>query len=125
MTDTALNGQRDQHVKAQAEVGNERYQVLAVGASAGSQRCWRSLGRYPSMETALRARVQDVLRQLVGNHGWLTNAEHLIIGPGHAGPATVHSFLTQLGNEPSADEDSSPLDLEGSRQWLLAAHELR
>ncbi len=85
---------------------------------------WRKLGRYCDLETAVRARVEDVLQQLAANDGWLINAQHLIIGPGHDGPATVHNYVSEIGADPADDRVPTPHNEPALRRWLLSAHSL-
>ena len=98
------------------------YEVLALGD--GPREAWRRVGRYPHLEAALTARVADVLAQLEANDGWLVFAEHLVIGPGPSGPASVFGYATEVGADPGSSRVPDPFDLEGTRRWLLAAHDL-
>ena len=98
------------------------YEVLAVGD--GPREAWRRVGRYPDLETALIARVQDILTLLEANDGWMVFAEHLVIGPGPAGPVSVYGYATEIGADPTSNRVPDPFNLEGSRRWLLAAHDL-
>lgn len=103
-----------------------RYQLFAVttvGAASGPVG-WRYRGDYADLESAIRARVEDVLAQLASNDGWLINAEHLILGPGHDGPATRHTYVTELGADPASDRVPNPHNEPAMRRWLLAAHAL-
>jgi hypothetical protein len=102
------------------------YQLLAlkISRSDASFVAWRRLGRYRDLETAVRARVEDVLQQLAANDGWLINAQHLIIGPGHDGPATVHSYISEVGADPGDDRVPTPHNEPALRRWLLSAHSL-
>ena len=107
-------------------VSNEPFQLIAltpapVGRAAGG---WRDLGRYQDQESALRARVEDVLAQLANNDGWLVTAEHLLIGPGSDGQTTVAGHVTQLGADPASDRVPDPYDEPATRRWLLAAYQL-
>ena len=85
--------------------------------------CWRSVGRYPDLDQAVRARIEDVLAQLVTN-GWLVTAEHLVIGPGADGPATVYCCMTELGADPTSDLPS-PGPLRARRHPQLATRSAR
>ena len=99
------------------------FAVTTVGAASGPVG-WRYRGDYADLESAIRARVEDVLAQLATNDGWLINAEHLILGPGHDGPTTMHMFVTELGADPGSDRVPSPHNEPAMRRWLLAAHAL-
>lgn len=102
------------------------YQLLAV-TSVGQPSppvAWRDLGRFCDLETAVRARVEDVLAQLAANDGWLITAQHLVIGPGHDGPATLYPYISELGADPASDRVPSPHNEPAMRRWLLAAHAL-
>jgi len=105
-----------------AAVTDLPYEVLALGSGAGAS--WRRVGRYQDLDAALAARVEDVLAQLQANDGWVVFTEHLVIGPGPAGPASVHSYATRVGAERTSDRVPDPANLDDSRRWLLAAHDL-
>jgi hypothetical protein len=98
------------------------YELVALGGHPGAP--WRRVGRYADLEATLTARVEDVLAQLQANDGWMVVAEHLVIGPGPAGPASLSSFVTEIGADPHSNLVPDPFDLDGSRRWLLAANEL-
>lgn len=98
------------------------YVVLALGD--GTPRAWRRVGRYRDLDAAVRARVEDVLAQLEAHDGWLVFTEHLVFGPGPGGPASVFSYATEIGADPSSDRVPEPFNVEGTRRWLLAAHDL-
>lgn len=100
------------------------YQLLRVSVARGDEpaAACRNLGRYDDLEAAVRARVEDVLRQLAANDGWLVHAEHLIIGPGEEGPATVHHYISGVGADPADDRVPSPHNEPALRRWLLSAH---
>jgi hypothetical protein len=100
------------------------YQLLALGSGRRDQQAapYRDLGRYGDLETVVRARVEDVLRQLAANDGWLVRVQHLIIGPGHDGPATVRSYISGVGADPADDQVPSPHNEPALRDWLLSAH---
>jgi hypothetical protein len=100
------------------------FQLLALTTvrRSGQPVSWRHLGHYPDLETAVRARIEDVLAQLAVNDGWLLNAQHLIIGPGDDGPATLHCYVSEVGADPSDDKVPSPHNEPALRQWLLSAH---
>jgi hypothetical protein len=83
-----------------------------------------SIGCYPDYDSALRARVEDVLSWLRRNGGWRTRVEHVIVGPGVDGPATSHPFCTELGVDPRGGREPTETDLEDNRRWLLEVHEL-
>ncbi len=102
------------------------YQLLALTTTRtdASFVAWRTVGRYCDLETAVRARVEDTLQQLAHNDGWLTTAQHLIIGPGHEGPATLHNYITEIGADPADDHVPSPHNEPALRRWLLSAHSL-
>jgi hypothetical protein len=82
------------------------------------------VGVYPDYETAVLARVEDVLFCLAGNSGWWTRVEHVIIGPGVDGPVTSHPFCTELGVDPRGGRQPTATDLQDAREWLLVVHEL-
>jgi hypothetical protein len=82
------------------------------------------VGCYPDYETAVRARVEDVLCWLARNGGWWTRVEHVIVGPGVDGSATSHPFCTELGVDPRDGRQPTTSDLEDARSWLLVVHEL-
>lgn len=102
------------------------YQLIALTHARAADRSvgWRHLGHHPHLEAALRARVEDVLAQLAANDGWLISAEHLIIGAGPDGPATVFGHVTEIGADPASDRIPDPHNEAGARAWLLAAHRL-
>src|SRR4051794_13994994 len=55
-----------------------RYELLALpDGKAGARR--RELGTYRTYEAALRARDNDVLRQLDAAGGWYTTIDHVIV----------------------------------------------
>lgn len=105
------------------------YQLVALAAAArpspDAPRSWRHLGQFPDLNSALHARVDDVLAQLTANDGWLVQVEHLLIGPGPAGPATVSSCVSSVGADPHSDLVPAPFDLDATRSWLIAGHGLR
>jgi hypothetical protein len=104
---------------------NDPFQLIALTPMAvGRPGGWRDLGRYPDLESALRARVDDVLAQLVNNDGWLITAEHLLIGPGPDGRNVVAGHVTELGADPASDRVPDPYDELATRRWLLAAYRL-
>ncbi|MCW2586570.1 MAG: hypothetical protein JWN55_2086 [Frankiales bacterium] len=100
------------------------FQLLALITvrRSGQPVSWRHLGHYPDLETAVRARVEDVLAQLAVNDGWLVNAQHLVIGPGDDGPATLHCYVSEVGVDPSDEKVPSPHNEPALRRWLLSAH---
>ena len=102
------------------------FQLLALTTvrGAGQPVSWRQLGHHHDLESAVRARVEDVLAQLAANDGWLINAQHLIVGPGADGPSTVHSYVSEVGADPGDDKVPSPHNEAALRHWLLSAHSL-
>jgi hypothetical protein len=102
------------------------YQLIALGRPLAGEPtlAWRHLGHYPALDEALRGRVDDVLAQLAANDGWLVTVEHLVIGPGPDGPATVLGHITEIGADPAEDRVPDPYDEAGARRWLMAAHDL-
>jgi hypothetical protein len=100
-----------------------RYQLIAL-PDAGRTGPWRHLGTHPDLESALRARVEDVITQLAANDGWLITCEHFVIGPGPEGPATVFGHVTEIGADPAVDHVPDPHNEAGARRWLLSAHRL-
>jgi hypothetical protein len=103
------------------------YQLIALGAAHDGARGqhyapWQHLGRYADRESVLRARVENVLEQLEGNDGWLVQTEHLVIGPGPDGPATVSSCVSSVGADPHRELVPAPFNRDAVRDWLLAAH---
>lgn len=106
------------------------YQLIALHLPStrhrvrGDQGAWRYLGHHPDLDATLRARVEDVLAQLAANDGWLIQVEHLIVGPGPDGPATISCCVSELGADPRSDRIPAPFDLSGARRWLLATHQL-
>jgi hypothetical protein len=102
------------------------YQLLALRIcdTEPSVPAWHNLGCFADLETAVRARVENVLQQLAANDGWMITSQHLIIGPGHDGPATPHSYVSQVGADPGDDRVPSPHNEPALRRWLLAAHTL-
>jgi hypothetical protein len=102
------------------------YQLLALTTVRGGGRpvSWRHLGHHEDLESAVRARIEDVLEQLALNDGWLINAQHLIVGPGVDGPATLHSYVSEVGADPGDDKVPSPHNEPALRHWLLSAHSL-
>lgn len=106
------------------------YQLIALGAADDRARGqdrppWQHLGRYADLESVLRARVEDVLGQLEGNDGWLVQTEHLVIGPGRDGPATVSSCVSSVGADPHSELVPGAFNRDAVRGWLLAAHGVR
>src|SRR4051812_38372351 len=91
------------------------YQLIALARprSAAPALGWRHLGHYPALDDALRARVTDVLEQLAANDGWLVTVEHLVIGPGPDGPATVLGHITEIGADPAEDRVPDPYNEAG------------
>ena len=83
-----------------------------------------AIGSYPDYPTAVRARVEDVLKRLRRNGGWWTRVEHVIVGPGVDGPQTCHPFCTELGVDRCGGRQPTKADFEDERRWLMAAHEL-
>jgi hypothetical protein len=102
------------------------YQLLALSSAPRDRPAapCRHLGSYVDLEAGVRARVEDVLRQLAANDGWLIQAQHLIIGPGHDGPATVRCYISGVGADPADDQVPSPHNEPALRDWLLSAHSL-
>ena len=102
------------------------YHLLALTTVRGGGRsvAWRLLGHHEDLETAVRARIEDVLEQLALNDGWLINSQHLIVGPGVDGPATLHSYVSEVGADPGDDKVPSPHNEPALRHWLLNAHSL-
>lgn len=101
-----------------AAAGSFQLIALAPGGAAGR---WRDLGSYPDLDSALLARVDDVLAQLAGNDGWLVTCEHLVISSGGDATPRVASHVTQLGAEPTGDRIPEPHNALEIRHWLLAA----
>lgn len=104
--------------------GNFQLLALTTVRCGGRPVSWRHLGHHPDLESAVRTRIEDVLEQLALNDGWLINAQHLVIGPGVDGPATLHSYVTEVGADPGDDKVPSPHNEPALRQWLLTAHSL-
>jgi len=102
------------------------YQLIALGRpkAAPPTLAWRHLGHYPALDEALQARVDDVLAQLAANDGWLVTVEHLVIGPGADGPATILGHITEIGADPNDDRVPDPYNEAGARRWLMAVHDL-
>jgi hypothetical protein len=98
------------------------YELLEVMAG-GQDASLRPVGRYQTYEDALRARDEDVLRELAARGGWYTLIEHVIVGPGLQGPRTVHRHATALGVDPTAGRVPNPEDLDDARRWLSAIRE--
>jgi hypothetical protein len=98
------------------------YELLAVPAGAG-EAALRRIGRYRTYDEALRARDEDLLDQLAAHGGWYTLIEHVIVGPGLAGPRTAHRHASALGVDPAAGRVPSPDDLDDARSWLTASRE--
>lgn len=103
------------------------YELVAIDCPVPAARegtaGYRRVGRYPTYRSALQARVEDVLAVLMANDGRRVRAEHLVIGPGVAGPATVSGCCTDLGAELSPGR-LEPADIERTRAWLMQAHGL-
>src|SRR5437773_1949977 len=85
----------------------------------------RTVGVHDGYEQALAARADDVLAQLVERGGWRTRIEHVIVGPGVDGPATVHPLCTELGVDPGGGGVPQPRDLDDAREWLTVIHAVR
>jgi hypothetical protein len=111
---------------AASDLDGRPYLLLALTTVRGAGRPvdWRHLGHHADLETAVRARIDDVLEQLARNDGWLINSQHVIVGPGVDGPATVHSYASEVGADPSDDKVPDPHNEAALRHWLLMAHSL-
>ncbi len=83
----------------------------------------RFVGEYPTYAEALAARGSDTFTELVANDGWWLRIEHVIVGPGLDGPATVHPFCTELGVDPHRTVGPTPDDLVDAHGWLTALHQ--
>ena len=81
------------------------------------------IGRFERYDDAIAARGHDVLAQLAAQGGWWTRVEHVIVGPGLAGPRTEHGFATELGVDPDRDSAPTAADLADAREWLEALHQ--
>ena len=90
--------------------------------SLTGQRRNQTLGEYDTYREAVTARGADAYQQLVDNEGWWLRVEHVIVGPGLAGPATDHRFCSEFGVDPHRHEPPSPGDLLDAREWLEDAH---
>lgn len=99
-------------------------QLVALAPDGATSR-WRDLGSYPDLDSALLARVEDVLAQLAANDGWLLTCEHLVISPGTGDQPNVSSHVTQLGADPASDRIPEPHNEPELRRWLLAASGLQ
>lgn len=104
------------------DLDDAAYELFAVPAGA-EEAALRRIGRYLTYDEALRARDEDVLDQLVARGGWYTLIEHVIVGPGLAGPRTAHRHASALGVDPAAGRVPSPEDLDDARRWLTAIRE--
>jgi hypothetical protein len=103
-----------------AATANRDVRLVALSRDGAAGR-WRDLGSYPDLDSALLARVEDVLAQLAANDGWLITCEHLVIGHDAGGVPTVASHVTQLGADPASDAIPAPHNEPETRRWLLAA----
>ncbi len=70
------------------------YQVYAVDEDGSAPRLVASAATF---EEALAERDRDVLAQLRAGGGRTLTVTHEIVGPGLAGPHTVHPVTTTLG----------------------------
>ncbi len=97
------------------------YQVHAVGED-GSPRLVASAATF---EAALAERDRDVLARLSAGGGRTLTVTHEIVGPGLAGPHTVHPVTTSLGVAGGV----SPAELAGfvaeAGTWLDVIHSRR
>lgn len=107
---------------AMNDLDDAAYELFAVPAGAEEAALPR-IGRYPSYDEALRARDKDVLDELAARGGWYAVIEHMIVGPGLAGPRTAHRHATALGVDPAAGRVPSPDDIDDARRWLTAVRE--
>lgn len=98
------------------------YELLALPAGA-EEAGLRRIGCYRTYDEALRARDEDVVKQLAARGGWYTLIEHMIVRPGLQGPRIVHRHATALGVDPAAGRVPSSDDLDDARQWLAAIRE--
>ncbi|HET7328033.1 MAG TPA: hypothetical protein VF223_04225 [Trebonia sp.] len=78
----------------------------------------RLLGRFASYERAMRERDADVLVRLAAAGGYYLQVDHVIVGPGLAGPVTEHRVSTALGVDPEAGRVPTPADLLEAAGWL-------
>lgn len=97
------------------------FAVLAL--QAGACASWRLVGRYGDFDTAVAARIEDVLSQLEANDGWLITADHLIIGPDLDGSIGMWPQTSSLGADPGSDRIPDPYDRASWRQWLQQTHQ--
>jgi hypothetical protein len=84
----------------------------------------RTIGRYADYDTAAAAQIEDTLRQLENNDGWLTTCEHLIVGPDLDGSISSWPYLVSLGADPASDHVPAPYDRDDWKQWLEQTHQL-
>jgi hypothetical protein len=84
----------------------------------------RTVGRYADYDAATAAQIEDTLRQLESNDGWLTTCEHLIVGPDLDGSISGWPYLVSLGADPSSDQVPAPYDRDDWKQWLEQTHQL-
>ncbi len=70
------------------------YQVYAVDEDGSAPRLVASAATF---EAAPAKRDRDVLAQLFAGRGRTLTVTHEIVGPGLAGPHTVHPVTTSLG----------------------------
>lgn len=94
------------------------YDLITLAADGSRQ----LVGRFEDYDDAVAARGRHVLARLAAEGGWWTRAEHVIVGPGLAGPRTEHGCCTELGVDPNRADAPSPADLAGAREWLEALH---
>lgn len=95
------------------------YDLIAVAADGDRT----VIGHYDRYDHAVAARGRDVLTQLAAAGGWWTRVEHVIVGPGLAGPQTEHGFCTELGVDPDRESAPSAADLADAREWLDTLHQ--
>jgi hypothetical protein len=93
------------------------YQLLAIDPD-GETRC---LDSYATYQAAVSARGDDVFRQVRANPGCWLRIEHRIVGPGLAGPLTVHPFCTEVGvqlEHATVDRAAELAEVEAWLRWL-------
>jgi hypothetical protein len=82
----------------------------------GSPPAGMPLGDYPSFDTALAARDEDVIAQLAERPTPPREISHLIVGPGLRGPRTEHPIVTFAGAD--VDDPDPSAEASATEAWL-------
>lgn len=97
------------------------YELYRAGNLDDEQSRTVLLGTYPTVQTAVDARDDDVLSQLELARGRQIELAHLIVGPGRDGDRTVHTFICSVGQPPGWPVDLAA-ELADTAAWLSRLH---